>query len=121
MIDRCKGFSAGDKESYTDRGIKVCKEWSESFEAFFADMGHRPEGMTLDRIDNDGDYELGNCRWATLRQQANNKRTNRRILFEGRTQTMKQWADEKRLNYVTIKARFKNGWSVIRALTTPTK
>lgn len=74
MIQRCTNVNRKEYANYGGRGITVCPEWRLSFEAFYKDMGPRPEGMTLDRADNEGNYEPGNCRWATRSQQNHNQR-----------------------------------------------
>lgn len=104
---------------YGGRGITIDPRW-ESFENFLADMGERPEGASLDRIDNDGPYSANNCRWSTPEEQANNRRNTRHITFGDKTQTLARWARETGTPYSTLYNRiFRHGWSIEEALTIP--
>lgn len=118
MIIRCRNKRHPWYSSYGGRGIKICPQWL-LFSQFYRDMGKRPDGHTLGRIDNNGDYSPSNCRWETRRQQSNNTRQNRLITFRGRTMTVAQWGREIGLCFQTMVSRFKIGWSVEKALTTP--
>ncbi len=117
MVRRCTNPRDAAFPSYGGRGITVCERWH-SFEAFIADMGPRPPGRSLDRIDNNAGYEPGNCRWATATEQQNNKRDNRPLEHDGRTMTLSQWAAETGLKMATIWARLRKGWKVSDALST---
>jgi hypothetical protein len=119
MRDRCERQEATAYANYGGRGITVCEAWR-SFAAFLSDMGQRPSlAHSIDRIDNDGNYEPGNCRWATDLDQANNKRSNRFITHAGETMTLHAWSVRTGLSATLIHKRMKDlGWSVERALTT---
>lgn len=95
MIQRCTNPEHPKYKDYGGRGIKVCARWGK-FSNFLEDMGDRPQGMTIERVDNDGDYAPSNCRWATDMEQSRNKRTNRRIEYNGETMILADWA--RRLN-----------------------
>lgn len=118
---RCSLEGQENYERYGGRGISVCERWKDSFEAFLEDMGEPPDGMTIDRFpDTNGNYEPGNCRWATIEEQANNKRTSRLIEYLDRTQTMAQWCRELGLDYGMVRSRLDDyGWSVGEAFTLP--
>lgn len=118
MLARCYVASSDSYQLYGARGIVVCDRWH-SFENFLADMAPRPSGMSIDRIDNNGNYEPGNCRWVTPAQQSRNQRTNRILTLNGESMTQQDWAVRIGINAQTIQKRLKLGWSVEKALTTP--
>ena len=122
MVSRCHNSNDTGYGYYGKRGITVCDRWRTSSGSFFADMGPRPSPKhTLDRIDNDGNYEPGNCRWATRKEQARNRRSNTNIVFDGRSQCIADWAEELRLSPRALSRRLRAGWSVKRALMAPRK
>lgn len=110
-INRCHNPKDEHYPNYGARGIVVCERWRESFENFYADMGTRPQGMTLDRFpDVNGPYSPENCRWATNVEQSNNKRNNRYVTRDGRTQTIAQWAREFGIYDSLVSKRRAAGW-----------
>ncbi len=115
MRDRCNNPKNLRFSQYGGRGIKVCDRW-QSFDNFLADMGECPDGMSIDRVDANGNYEPGNCRWATEKTQQNNRTTNRMITFDGRTQSLSEWAREIGIKPGTLRNRIESGWSLEEAL-----
>jgi hypothetical protein len=118
MKQRCENPSIPGYENYGGRGIKVCARWRYSLENFIADMGKRPSARhSIDRIDTNGNYEPGNCRWATTKQQARNRRSNRVLEYEGKRATLTDFALEYGISKITLRDRLNRGWSIDRALT----
>ncbi|BAZ39425.1 hypothetical protein NIES4101_53780 [Calothrix sp. NIES-4101] len=120
MIFRCSSPSDRGYKNYGARGIKVCQRWLDSFENFLADMGEAPVGMSLDRIDNNGDYEPENCRWANSRQQANNRRNNLRYEYDGAMMTVREISEATGVSASLLGDRIQRmGWSVQDAIRRP--
>jgi hypothetical protein len=119
MRNRCQNPKATQWPLYGARGITVCERW-QSFDNFLADMGLRPSGTTLDRINNDGNYEPANCRWADGSTQSSNKRNNRVLTAFGRSMTITTWERVMGLGRNNISLRIDTlGWSVEKAISTP--
>jgi hypothetical protein len=124
MLQRCTNPNHPEYKNYGGRGIKVCDRWLESFEEnFLADMGLRPSPkLTLDRIDNNKGYSKSNCRWATPKEQARNRRPNRVIPFNGEMLCVAAVAEHVGIKADTLRMRLNNGWPLACALgreTTP--
>lgn len=123
MRNRCNNMNYDAYESYGGRGIKVCDEWND-FETFYNwSMTHGySDNLTLDRVDNDDGYSPENCRWATRKEQARNRRSSRWFTYGGKTLTMIEWSEVTGIPYHTLSDRINEyGWDIERALTTPTR
>lgn len=120
MKARCSNPKHKGYKNYGERDIKVCEKWDSSFEAFLEDVGLRPApGYSLERIDNNKGYELGNVKWATSAEQGSNKRNNRHLTAFGRTQTLAEWTRETGLWHGLIRFRIGAGRTVEQALSDP--
>lgn len=118
MKDRCSNQNTISFPNYGGRGISVCERWLHSFENFFADMGKRPSAKhSIERVNNNGNYEPGNCMWATKTAQARNTRRTHRLTFNGQTKSLTEWAQEIGITRAALRNRLKKGWSVERALS----
>lgn len=119
MNDRCFNPNSTSWDRYGGRGINVCKEWGE-FSRFYEDMGPRPEGHTLERIDNSLGYSPDNCRWATISEQNRNTRRTRLVNIDGVTKCVTDWCADFGVNKRTVLNRInRGGWSVEKALSMP--
>lgn len=122
MKQRCLDKNDPYFHQYGGRGITICKEWIDSFEAFYAYMGPRPTGQTLDRIRSEGNYEPGNVQWSSHTQQQRNRTNNRLLTWRGRTMAMSAWAEELGMSKNTLVTRLnKLGWPLERALSEPVR
>jgi len=111
MYHRCLNETSPDYAYYGKRGITICDRWKHDYDAFVEDMGLREPGMTLDRINNDGNYEPGNCQWATRKTQSRNKRNNHILTIDGRSQTIADWADESGIASRALWLRVQTGYT----------
>lgn len=118
MIQRCKNPKNKSFHNYGGRGISVCRRWM-TFDNFYLDMGDPPPGTSLDRIDNNGDYNPSNCQWSDVHAQQNNRRNNRMMTVNGTTKTFAQWVDGDILRRARIEYRLRHGWTVEKAINTP--
>jgi len=117
MKDRCYQPTHIEYKRYGALGISVCDEWKKSFENFLKDMGERPDGCSLERIDGKKNYCRSNCVWANAQQQANNRKSNRIVEFNGERMTLAEWSRKTGIHQGTIWARLHRGWDISRALT----
>lgn len=120
MKARCLNVAHTAFHRYGGQGIKVCKRWM-LFANFLADMGARPEGLTLDRKNGKKGYSKSNCQWATKLMQQNNMKTNKMVTMKCKTQTRAEWCRELGISRALVEGRVKHGWPVIKALTLPVR
>lgn len=120
MIGRCENENDGSFSAYGGRGISVCPDWRASYERFLADMGRRPSpAHQIDRINNDGNYEPGNCRWVEYADQCRNKRQNVWLTIDGETMCLTDAAKRYGLDRKLVGIRLRRGWTADRAVKTP--
>ena len=118
MKARCHNKNAPNYSMYGARGIKVCERWHD-FALFLQDMGDKPDGLTLERKDNGGNYEPSNCRWATPQEQSRNTRRNRKLTYKGETLLLADWADKLHIHRATLWSRLsRSKWPIDLALST---
>jgi hypothetical protein len=118
---RCLNQKSPAYKDYGGRGITICDHWKDSFQNFFNDMGECPPGMSIERKDNNLGYSKDNCKWATSKQQANNRRSSAVVEFGSERHTIAEWAEITGILRDTIEHRLRSGWTPKDALQTPTR
>jgi hypothetical protein len=118
MVDRCTKENTHNYKDYGGRGITVCDRWLD-VNNFIEDMSTRPEGTSIDRIDNNGNYEPSNCKWSTDKEQSNNRRSSRYLEYNGESKTLVDWSRDTGIKQTTIGERLRRGWTIEQALETP--
>ena len=121
MITRCYNPKGSSYKHYGGRGIQVCEAWLHGFESFYKwtiSNGYQDD-LSLDRINNNGNYTPDNCRWVTAKQQAINRRNNHIVNINGTSKTLIEWCELYGINYKTVRDRLKRGWNYYDALTIP--
>ncbi|MEI6296219.1 MAG: hypothetical protein WCO84_01055 [bacterium] len=121
MLTRCSNINSKSYDNYGGRGITICNEWKTDFLVFYnwAMENNYSQDLTLDRIDNNGNYEPENCRWATTEQQMNNTRHNVFLELDGKKMTVAQWSKYLGINVYTLWSRIKSGWNVQDIINCP--
>lgn len=121
MLTRCNNTKSYCFHRYGGRGITVCEEWINDFKSFYdwSISNGYTDDLSIDRIDNDGNYEPSNCRWVNNKKQASNRSSNHLITINGETKTITQWSEIYKINRCTINSRIVSGWNEIMAVTTP--
>jgi hypothetical protein len=120
MKQRCYNQNCDSYYLYGDQGVTVCARWLTSFAAFLEDMGPQPSPEhSVDRIDNEGNYEPDNCRWASPQEQMDNSRRSTMLTYNGETLSIRGWAKKLGITHCTITGRLKYGWPLEKVLTTP--
>lgn len=120
MKARCNNPNSLKYHLYGGRGISVCDEWQHNFQTFYdwAMANGYKDGLSIDRINVNGNYEPSNCRWATVKEQANNRRTNTFVSFKGETHTVSEWSEILGISRIALYHRLERGWSLEKALAT---
>lgn len=120
MISRCENIKNKRYSEWGGRGIKVCDEWHDfwNFVKWSDSVGGRPKGYTIDRIDNNGNYEPSNCRWASRSQQQNNTSANVKITYNDETKTIAEWSKITGIKHQTLLGRYNSGWSADKIIET---
>jgi hypothetical protein len=121
MLERCGNEKLDVYKNYGGRGISVCDEWASSFGVFhsWSTASGYKEGLSIERIDNDSGYCPGNCKWATRKEQASNRRNNKYVDYNGERRTIEEWERVLGFSRNVVRSRIKNGWPIEKAMSVP--